>query len=116
MDWSMDELECPCGGGGWAEDKAGWAECPLHFEGQLHPESRILLLDDPARLEEENRKSILHFKIREKRGIILELQKSLKAQQEAILKLELELINKTPTVRAMQAATDEIEFTNGDVL
>lgn len=35
-----DETACPCRGNGWAlSDVDTWHECPIHFEGQLHPDA-----------------------------------------------------------------------------
>lgn len=118
-EWAhMDKSKCPCRGNGWAEvDLDVWKECTIHFEGQLHPQTKRLLLDEPIRMQEEERKSILKFKIREKRSLIQDYQKKVKEEQALILKMELELINKTPTVRAIPAVkVDEIAFPDGDFI
>jgi hypothetical protein len=80
-----------------------WKECLIHYEGQLHPETQALLLDEPKRLTEEERKSRLQFQIKETRECIADLQGSLKEQQKRLVKLELELINRTATVKEMSA-------------
>jgi hypothetical protein len=104
----MDESKCPCGGQGWAEvDNGTWKECPVHFEGQLHPETRVLLLDEPAHLAEEERKSRLNYQIKTTREQIKELQGALKNQQQHLVALELELINRTATVKGMPAIRPE---------
>ncbi len=103
-DWAeLDEHKCACQGTGWADitpEKA--VECPIHFEGQLHPQTLALLFDEPNRMAEEERKSRLRFQIRESQRKVVELQRQLKMEHERQLKLELELINRTPTVRAIQ--------------
>lgn len=103
-DWAeLDEHKCACRGTGWADvstDKS--VECPIHFEGQLHPQTQALLLDEPNRMVEEERKSRLRFQICESQRRVVDLQNLLKAEQEKQVKLELELINRTPTVRAIQ--------------
>lgn len=99
----LDEEICPCDNTGWADIDNKWEQCPIHFDGQLHPESVALLMDDPPRMEEEERKSKLHFKIGRLRLAIAETSATLKKQQEEVTKLELELVNRTPTVRYMPA-------------
>jgi len=104
----MDEHKCRCQGFGWAEvSKDRYVECPLHFEGQLHPDTQALLLDEPNRLAEEERKARLQFYIKNGRSKIANFQKQIKMEQEKLLKLELELINRTPTVKAMPAVQYE---------
>jgi hypothetical protein len=126
----MDENKCRCRGTGWAEvSQDRYTECPIHYEGQLHPDTQALLLDEPNRLAEEERKSRLQYHIKEARIKILDFQKQLKAEQEKLVKLELELINRTPTVKAMPAiqygpvveqaeehelTEDEITYLEGD--
>lgn len=35
-----DEASCPCHGSGWALSEVDtWHECPVHFQGQTHPEA-----------------------------------------------------------------------------
>ena len=101
--FELDEETCPCRGLGWAEVGQSWQECPIHFEGQLHPESKQLLLDDLRLLQEEERKSILRWKIKLCKANITELQGALRKQQTHLVQMELELINRTPTVKAMPA-------------
>ena len=99
--WSeLDEEHCPCQGTGWAQmSDESWETCFLHFKGQLHPESRMLLLDDKTRLQEEERRSHLRWKIEKSHNLIAELSSRLRKEQAALVQLELELINKTPTVK-----------------
>jgi hypothetical protein len=103
-EWAeLDDDKCACHGTGWVNINADkTVECPIHFVGQLHPETQALLYDEPNRLAEEERKARLRFLIRETRNEVVELQTKLKAKQENLVKLELELINRTPTVRAIQ--------------
>jgi hypothetical protein len=125
-DWAqLDESECPCEGKGWGQvDLNEWRECPIHFVGQLHPETCSLLLDEPNRLDEEKRRALLRYEIRAGQAAVRELQKQIKVEQDRLLKLELELVNKTPTVRAMAAVTadpkvevvDEITLLEGDFI
>jgi hypothetical protein len=124
-DWAqLDDEACPCEGKGWAQvDLSEWKECPIHFVGQLHPETCTLLMDEPNRLVEEERRSLLRYQIREGQNQVRDLQQKIKTEQARLLKLELELINKTPTVRAMQAIStdpvvevDEIDFPDGDFI
>lgn len=92
----MDEAHCPCGGTGWAS-RNDWVECPIHFKGQLHPQSKELLLDDPTRLRNEERRSHLKWKVDLHKAEISDLKIKLQQMQASLLTLELELINKTPT-------------------
>jgi hypothetical protein len=105
MTWAnLDDQRCPCSGSGWAEVDLGvWKECPIHYEGQLHPESRVLLLDEPNRLAEEERKSGIKFQIKQLRDQNYDLHLQIKNNQAKMAALELDLINRTPTVRAMPA-------------
>lgn len=103
MWFELDEEHCLCHGRGWAEQGREWVECPIHFEGQLHPESKQLLLDDLKQLQEEERKSVLNWKIRKTKESIASIQQNLRDEQAKLCKLELELINRTPTIRAMPA-------------
>lgn len=98
----LDEKDCPCDGSGWAEFVSQTEQCPIHYNGQLHPDSQALLLDEPDRLREEERKSNLKWRIGKVQATITELQTNLKEAQKTLVGLELELINKTPTVK-MQA-------------
>lgn len=104
-DWAeLDEHKCACRGLGWAEaGKDKYVECPIHYEGQLHPDTMALLLDEPDRMAAEERKAKLNYQIRESRNKIASLQAQLKTEQSKLVQLELELINRTPTVKAMQA-------------
>lgn len=98
----LDEKVCLCHGSGWAESAPElWEECLVHFEGQLHPQTRVLMLDEPSKLLEEERKSILQFKIISSHEYISELQKKIRYEQERLVNLQLELVNKTPTIRML---------------
>ena len=104
----LDDDKCPCRGTGWAQvDVEQWKTCSIHFEGQLHPETRTLLLDDPPLLKEEERKAKLKFQINEKKLYIADMQKLVIEGQTALAKLELELTNRTPTIRGMPAIRPE---------
>jgi hypothetical protein len=115
----MDDHHCPCGGSGWALRTVSFQECPIHYTGQLHPQSRDLLLDEPDRLREEERKSHLRWKIQQSKDKITLLQKQLKHEQTTMVALELELINRTPTtkMKAMTMPSDPvIEILDEDVI
>ena len=122
----LDEDRCPCYGSGWAQtDLACWKECPIHNQGQLHPESRELLLDDPVALKEEERKSFLQFKINSCRETIAIANDEIKKQQKLLAQLELELINRTPTIKMVAVKPppplpltmiDSIELDDGDFI
>jgi hypothetical protein len=109
----MDEHTCACQGLGWAESaKDVYVECPVHYEGQLHPDTLALLLDEPDRMVEEERKSRLKYRIKDARSKIT-------GAQEKLRKMELELINRTPTVRAMPAVKYEPtveEISDSDII
>ena len=38
--WATDDpVHCPCRGNGWAaSDVDTWHTCPIHYQGQAHPE------------------------------------------------------------------------------
>ena len=99
VDFEMDESRCPCLGTGWSEQKQEWKQCPLHFIGQLHPDTQALLLDDSTRLQEEARKSFLRYRIEQQQEVITRLNEKVREASQELLQLELELINKTPTRR-----------------
>ena len=120
-DWAeLDEHRCACRGLGWVEaGKDKYVECPIHYEGQLHPDTMALLLDEPERMATEERKAKLHYQIRESKTKITLLQDQLKAEQYKLFQFELELINRTPTVQAMQAVVPvdtELELRDEDLL
>lgn len=95
----IEEDYCPCKGTGWGEIGEEWQECPMHFHGQLHPESRLLLLDEPIRLREEERKSQLLWNIAKVKEEINEATAALKKHYANLRKWELELTNRTPTLK-----------------
>ena len=95
----LDDSNCPCNGTGWGEIIDEWEECPIHFHGQLHPESRLLLLDEPIRLREEERKSQLHWSINKVKKEINDITATLKNHYLNLKQLELELTNRTPTLK-----------------
>lgn len=97
--FEMEEINCPCQGDGHANINEEWEECPIHYHGQLHPQSRVLLLDDPITLLEVERVSILNWKIGKVRAELLEHQEKVRNAQHKLFLLELEIINKTPTIK-----------------
>jgi len=98
--WSeLEDKSCPCKGTGWALRSPEWETCFVHYAGQLHPESKSLLLDDDKKLQAEERRSVLRWKIQKNRDRISILEVQLKAEQKALTIHELELINKTPTIK-----------------
>lgn len=100
----LDDDKCACHGCGWVETSQDkWMECPIHFNGQIHPNSKALLLDEPDRLADETRKSYLRYQIRESQNKIDDAQSALQREQQKLKQLELELINRTPTVKSMKA-------------
>jgi hypothetical protein len=106
--FELDELDCPCWGTGWAESPQGnWVECPCHFEGQLHPQSSLLLLDQPARLKEEERRARINFQIKTQKSLIDKTIIVFKEQKLRLDMLELELVRNTSTVRVMPAVRPE---------
>lgn len=115
----MEDNHCPCGGSGWALRNFNHEECPIHFKGQLHPDSRVLLLDEPGRLKEEERRSHLRWKIAQANIKINELKAQLKQEQYTVAMLELELINRTPTTKMKVVHVPpepEIEILDEDVI
>lgn len=122
--WSeLEEEHCPCQGSGWAQmEDESWENCFLHYKGQLHPESKLLLLDDEKKLQEEERKSHLQWKIRESRKMIADLSLKLKNEQAMLVAYELELINKTTTLKMTVVVPpdpilelDEADFMEDDI-
>lgn len=95
----IEDTICPCTGSGWAEVSEQWQECPIHYLGQLHPESRLLLLDEPIKLREEERLSRLRWKINNAKESIVALTSQLKDEYSTLRQLELELTNRTPTTK-----------------
>lgn len=98
--WSeLDESDCPCHGTGWADVDGKDETCALHYRGQLHPETQALLLDEPKRLAEEEKKSTLKWKISQCSDRITALKTQLKLEEIELNKLTLEMINRTPTTK-----------------
>lgn len=95
----IEDKECPCKGKGWALQGETWEDCPIHFYGQLHPQSRDLLLDDPYLLKEEERKSHLRWRIAARNKEITELKTRAVKLESEVRQLEHELINRTATIR-----------------
>jgi len=95
----LEEIDCPCQGDGWANINDEWGECPIHFHGQLHPESRDLLLDDPKVLAEAERQSTLSWRLEKARHDLNELQVKVRHAQYNIHLLELEKVNRTATTK-----------------
>jgi hypothetical protein len=104
----LDDEKCPCQGRGWAEIGTELEQCPLHFEGQLHPDTVSLLFDDPKRLQDEERKSKLKWHIAKSRLDITDLQTQLKKQQARLVRLELELVNRTVTAKQLPAVAKSL--------
>lgn len=91
---------CSCDKTGWLLQLNGeWKECPTHFQGQLHPDTQTLLLDDIKNLEEEERKGHLKWLIKNQRQHIANLSQKLREAQMQLTQMELELINKTATIK-----------------
>lgn len=106
MSIGIKDCHCPCQETGWTRTcQDEWVECNIHYTGQLHPESRILLLDSPDLLNQEDRKSVLKWKMKIAQNKIIDLNKSLQETKTELFNLELEFINKTPT-RKMPAVLD----------
>lgn len=103
----IEEAFCPCQGTGWANRDSQWVECPMHFSGQLHPESRLLLLDDEDTLTKEEHNSSLRWKIARLQEKQLLLQHQLQETERAINFLNLELVNKTPTIKMKAVRPDD---------
>ncbi len=101
----IEEKDCPCKGSGWAL-QADWEECPIHFYGQLHPQSRDLLLDDPPRLKEEERKSQLRWRIVSREIEIVTLQSRIDKLKLECKKMQSELVSRTATIK-MEAVKPE---------
>lgn len=95
----LDEIDCPCKGWGWAVIDGKDEMCGIHYHGQLHPQSKELLLDEPDRLAEEERKSFLNWQIKQTESKIRELKSSLDKEQANLVQLNLELVNRTPTTK-----------------
>lgn len=108
IEFEIDEKDCPCQGTGWSK-QPDWVECPIHHHGQLHPEAKILLLDEPGRLAEEERKSYLRWRIDQVRDFANDLTQKLRQASYELVQLELELINKTPTIPNMAAIVEPRE-------
>ena len=107
--WSeLDENDCPCHGSGWADVNGKDETCSLHYKGQLHPETQALLLDEPKRLADEERKSNLKWKISQCSDRITALKSQLNLEQVELNRLSLELINRTPTTK-LQAVVVPLE-------
>ncbi len=102
-----EDIDCPCQGEGWADIDNEWTECPVHFQGQLHPETYALLLDDP-KLAETERKSILNWRIAKVRSELAEMQMKVRHAQYDLHLLELELVNKTATIQMKAVNVDEL--------
>lgn len=88
---------------GWVTRRGALEQCKTHYCGQLHPETRNLLLDEPNKLAEEERRSMLQFKVDRQRAIVAEKKFELQTEQDILSKMELELVKRTPTVKGMPA-------------
>src|SRR5574338_757650 len=88
--WSeIDEIDCPCKSWGWAVIDGRDEMCAIHYHGQLHPQSKELLLDEPERLAEEERKSFLNWQISQTETKINSLKKQLEEEQSNLVKFKL---------------------------
>lgn len=96
--FDLEIHSCKCLGKGWVSIDDDWIECPVHFAGQIHPDSYNLLVDDPKKLAEEQKRQELLFKIKSSNNRIEHLFKEIKAEKAYLNKLEYELVNKTPTI------------------
>jgi hypothetical protein len=103
----LDESSCPCGGSGWASRKSEYVNCPIHYNGQLHPETQALLLDEPLKLQEEERRSRLQYRVRQSQEKIAELKAELRQEEYNLQYLQLELVKRTPTIK-MKAISPDI--------
>lgn len=90
---------CLCMDGGWIQTQSNWVTCEDHYNGQLHPESVVLLLDEPLKLKEEERLSQLRWKISKSQEQINRLTINLRLEYAKLRQLEIELSNKSPTVK-----------------
>lgn len=104
----MNKFGCPCNGSGWVKNKSNYGQCAVHFEGQLEPMTRDLLLDEPEKLKDEERKSYLHWAIAEKSAEILSLQADMDKLIHERFALDLELINKTPTIKMGAVTSNDL--------
>lgn len=106
--WSESEdVVCPCQGNGWATINGIWEECSVHYHGQLHPDSKALLLDDPLQLVEAERASVLQWKIANAREEVRRATVALKLAQMTLQNLELEQINRTTTTKIKVVIPEE---------
>lgn len=92
---------CSCQGMGWLIYDDVVIACKEHFCGQLHPYTRSLLLDDTRTLKDEERKSVLRWKISQKK-------KELQRVQSEIEGLEIELFNSAPTMKMGRPIFDKL--------
>lgn len=96
-DCHLDSEKCRCHGDGWIVAGPSFDECPIHYEGQLHPDSKSLLFDDPKALEDAKHKSKLKWLLKEKENEILYLEKKIMKSKEEKRSIEKELMQKTTT-------------------
>jgi len=97
--FQLDESKCICQGEGWAMFEDSLEECPIHFDGQLHPDSKALLLDDIINLREEERKSKIIWKIKQNLKNISCLEKEITALKSENIKLYNDMLHKATTVK-----------------
>ena len=100
----LEDKDCPCQGTGWGYLQFNWEECPIHYEGQLHPDTKALIMDDSILLEKEIKRAYLTWKFNQARDKVKQLRKMLDQAESDSLQLELELVNKT-TTRKMSAVS-----------
>lgn len=95
----FDQETCLCLNGGWIQTPTNWINCKEHYNGQLHPESVVLLLDEPLKLKEEERLSIIKWKIKKSQERVARLTMELRIEYASLRVLEVELSNKSPTIK-----------------
>lgn len=99
---------CACQGMGWIFVDNKCQACKEHFCGQLHPNSKSLLLDDMPALREEERKSRLRWRIAQERNTLAALLIKVKGSKLKIDTLETELYTATPTTKMKKPSFDRL--------
>lgn len=108
MDKENNGQCCPCQGMGWYFYDDACSPCKEHFCGQLHPETRTLLLDDSRTLKEEERKSVLRWKIAQKKKELQSLKDKEKETESEIDSLEMQLFASAPTMKIGKVVFDKL--------
>lgn len=107
---SSEEINCLCQGDGWINIDEMWEACPAHYCGQLFPDMRQHLLATPDKLAEEERRSILLFKINKSKENIASMIVQIKKEQSIISQLEVELLVKNPTTKMPRVKERELRL------